>query len=119
MTEQAKEQTPFERFKDAEFKGDKLLTLVVSDILLQKGVQRTDVLGICAKYTSNKHLATVFDALELKPHPDDSPPLIHWQPFKQKGNTVEHHFWRFFKKNGYAKTVNLFRPFVTWPNVIP
>ena len=112
-----KEQTPFEKFKDDEFRGDRLLTLIVSDILLDKGVMRTDVLGVCAKFTSNEYLATVFDALGLEPHPCDKPPCIHWKPFKQKGNTVEHHFWRFFKKNGYIKTRNYFRPFVTYPDI--
>lgn len=108
-------QTPFEKFKDKEFKGDLLLKLIVCDILLDRGVQRTDVSRFSQRYTSNEHLATVFDALELRYQPDDISHESTQKPFKRKGNTVEYHFWRFFMKNGYTKTKNYFKPFVAWP----
>jgi hypothetical protein len=103
-------KTPFEQFKDKEYKGDALLRLIVSDILLTRGVRRTEM-HYANRYLSNEHLASVFDALKLEFHPDDiDEPWI--KPFKRKGNTVEHHIWEYFEANGYDATVEYFMSFV-------
>lgn len=105
--------TRFEAFKHKEHLGDLLLRVIVTDILLQRGVRRTDVSRHVNKYVSNEHLAAIFDALSLQFHPDD---IGHddntSKPHKRKGNTVEFHVWQTFEQNGYAHTVGFYEQFV-------
>ena len=111
-----KEQTQFEAFKDKEFKGDFLLSLIVADILLERGVKRTNVRRESSKYLTNEHFATVFDSLGLAFTPIHLAFDLVPKPFKKKGSEVEYHFWNFFQEHGYEKTREYFRPFVAWPH---
>ena len=105
--------TKFEQFKDREFKGDILLSLIVSDLMLQQGVKRSDVRHTSIRFVSNEHLAHVFDRLNLDYHPDDISHLESQKNgFKRKGNTVEHHIWEYFEQHGYTETVEYLRPFI-------
>lgn len=105
--------TPFEAFKHKEHLGDLLLRVIVTDILLRRGVRRTDVSRHVNKYVSNEHLAAIFDALSLQFHPDD---IGHddntSKPHKRKGNTVEFHVWQTFEMYGYKFTRDYYEKFI-------
>lgn len=91
-------KTEFEDFKDREFLGDKLLDVIMSDILLENGVDRNSTNRELSKYTNNKFLETLFDKLELELNPKDISTSD-----KKKGNTVEEYLWKYFIKNGYLE----------------
>lgn len=91
-------KTKFEKFKDREFLGDKLLDVVISDILIENDCDRNYTNQKLSSYTNNKSLETLFDKLELELNSKDIS-----ESGKKKGNTVEEYLWKYFLDNGYLK----------------
>lgn len=87
----------FEIFKNREFLGDKLLDVVFSDILLEKGLTRNEVNIQLKSYTNNDFLRTIYVKLNLEINPHDKTVDVS----KRKANAVEEYFWNFFLEKGY------------------
>lgn len=96
--------TNFEKFKNREFLGDKLLDVIVSDILISKGKSRNEVNRLLSSYTSTVFLCTVFDKLGIVEHEHDKSD----RESKRKANAVEEYIFTEFIKNGYLQTRDLF-----------
>lgn len=90
-------RTNFEEFKRREFLGDKLLDLVISDILLSRGVSRNEVNRLLPKYTTTVFLNSLFVSLKLSIHKDDLSDRV----LKKKANAVEEFLYKEFIENGY------------------
>lgn len=101
--------TDFEKFKNREFLGDKLLDVIVSDILLSKGRTRNEVNRLLPSYTSTVFLCTLFDKLDIMEHNHDKSDRAN----KRKANAVEEYIFTFFIRNGYSHTRELFNSIIT------
>lgn len=96
--------TPFEQFKNREYLGDLLLELIVSDILLERGVKRNDVSIARRPFVTNLYLESIFRSMSLQLDPVD---ISYGNKFM--GNAVEEHLWTTFKEKGYEHTKAYFK----------
>ncbi len=96
------ESTEFEKFKNIEFLGDKLLNVIVSDLLIDKGYTRNEVNRKLPFYTSNEYLIKVAVKIDLKENEKD----LSFSD-KKIANAFEYYIFNFFKKEGYDKVKKL------------
>lgn len=101
--------TDFELFKNREFLGDKLLDLVVADILLSRGMSRNEVNRELPKYTSTKSLCSMFKKLGISESPHDKTN----DPRKRKANAVEEYLFTQFLNNGYQSVKEAIKVVIT------
>lgn len=95
--------TDFEEFKNREFLGDKLLNLVLSDVLLSRGMSRNEVNRELPKRTNTLALCAMYKKLGITEHASDKTQ----SPSKRKANAVEEYLFSEFTKNGYEHVKKL------------
>jgi hypothetical protein len=94
-------KSSFETFKDDEYRGDKLLDLIIIDILLENGLSRNEVGRVFSRFTTNQFLAEkIFPKIGINVHSNDLTVPVK-ESGKIKGNAVEEWIWRTFKEKGY------------------
>lgn len=91
----------FELFKNKELLGDKLVTLIITDILLEKGYERTTIQVIGPKLVTNHELKKIAISCGIKPHQDDLTHTLLLDENKALANAVEYRVWEIFEVEGY------------------
>ena len=92
-----------ELFKNREFLGDKLLALVVSDILLEAGMYRPNIEPNLKHFISNKVLAKIAKESGIAIHPHDKTYYFadHQDFDKRLANAFEEKLWLLFIEGNY------------------